>query len=342
MRIPLRISVVLWAIILVVLLGYSISRLLFFKSIFFAHAGIRLTQPQVATAAVESKEAGASQRVQHIPKIIHNVFHNWHVPGDDTLPKDMAEMRQTCIDTNPDFEFKLWTEKMSRDFIEEEYPWFLRTYDGYRYPVQRVDAVRYFIMQHYGGIYMDLDNGCKTDLTPLLYYPLWTTDGGRGALSNNILGSRPNHPFWHRLTLSLIPYDWKWPLPFVTIMYASGQWFLTAMWEEYHALLPRPVAGDAAKNAAPGHEHRLYRVMMDMAEGADPWVFFSHQDGGGGTWNNWDNTLFAGIGDHLLLFFVVLFAGLGLLTWVSVRCVRRYRKKKGYTRLSNRSSSSVA
>lgn len=107
MRIPLRISVVLWAIILLILFGYSISRLLFFKSIFFAHAGIRLTQPQVATAAVESKEAGASQRVQHIPKIIHNVFHNWHNPGDDTLPKDMAEMRQTCIDTNPDFEFKV-------------------------------------------------------------------------------------------------------------------------------------------------------------------------------------------------------------------------------------------
>jgi mannosyltransferase OCH1-like enzyme len=53
---------------------------------------------------------------------------------------------------------QLWTEKESRDFIETEYPWFLRTYDGYRYPVQRVDAVRYFIMLHYGGIYMDLDN----------------------------------------------------------------------------------------------------------------------------------------------------------------------------------------
>jgi mannosyltransferase OCH1-like enzyme len=53
---------------------------------------------------------------------------------------------------------QLWTEKASRDFIETEYPWFLNAYDGYRYPVQRVDAVRYFLMLHYGGIYMDLDN----------------------------------------------------------------------------------------------------------------------------------------------------------------------------------------
>lgn len=53
---------------------------------------------------------------------------------------------------------QLWTEKTSRDFIEANYAWFLRTYDGYRYPVQRVDAVRYFLLLHYGGIYLDLDN----------------------------------------------------------------------------------------------------------------------------------------------------------------------------------------
>jgi mannosyltransferase OCH1-like enzyme len=169
--------------------------------------------------------------------------------------------------------------------------------------------------------------GCKADLTPLLSYPVWVTDGGRGALSNNILGARPNHPFWHRLTLSLLRYNWNWPLPYVTIMYSSGQWFLTAMWEEYHALLPKPEAN-------PQHEHRLYHIMMDEAPGADPWVFFYHQDGGGGTWNNWDNRLMMGIGDHLFLFFAVLIGGVALIGWLGLRCIRRYRKSRGgYTRL---------
>ncbi|KAL2163009.1 hypothetical protein VTH06DRAFT_6845 [Thermothelomyces fergusii] len=341
MRIPFRLSLALWAIALLVFLRHAVARLLFFRSLFYEHSGIRLTQPEVATAAVDS--AGPSgARQQYVPKIIHHVFHNWREPGNDTLPADMAAMRQTCIDTNPDFEFKLWTEKESRKFIEREYPWFLKTYDGYRYPVQRVDAVRYFLMQHHGGIYMDLDNGCKTDLTPLLYYPVWVTDGGRGALSNNILASRPGHPFWHRLTLSLIPYDWKWPLPYVTIMYATGQWFLTAVWEEYHALLPAPGSSSAAGEDGHGyeHEHRLYRVMMDMAPGADPWIFFSHQDGGGGTWNNWDNDLFAAIGDHLLLSFALLLVGTWLVAWTALRCLRRSRIG-GYTRLSKRPGSSV-
>lgn len=72
--------------------------------------------------------------------------------------------------------FQLWTEKESREFIEREYPWFLNTYDGYRYPVQRVDTVRYFLMQHYGGIYMDLDNVCGIVGAPrecgFLFFPL--------------------------------------------------------------------------------------------------------------------------------------------------------------------------
>ncbi|KAK3899852.1 nucleotide-diphospho-sugar transferase [Staphylotrichum tortipilum] len=324
MRIPLKLTFVLGAIALVTFLACVIPRVLFFKKLFFQHAGIRLTQPQVAASASDSSE---DARVQHIPKIIHQVFHNWHDPGNDTLPESWATMRQGCINLNPTFEFKVWTEKMSRDFIETEYPWFLHTYDHYRYPVQRVDAVRYFLMLHYGGIYMDFDNGCKTDLTPLLHYPAWVTDGGRGALSNNILGARPNHPFWHRMTLSLLPYNWNWPLPFVTIMYSSGQWFLTAIWEEYHALLPRPEANLE-------HEHRLYRIMMDGTPGADPWTFFSYLEGGGGTWDNWDNALFSGIGEHIFLFFTILFAGFGLIVWLGLRCVRRYRG--GYTRLKNR------
>jgi mannosyltransferase OCH1-like enzyme len=62
---------------------------------------------------------------------------------------------------------QVWGEKESRDFIEKEYPWVLRTYDGYRYPVQRVDALRYFLMLHYGGIYVDLDNvGKRTGHCP--------------------------------------------------------------------------------------------------------------------------------------------------------------------------------
>ncbi|KAL2262519.1 hypothetical protein VTK26DRAFT_1099 [Humicola hyalothermophila] len=312
---------------LVTCLGYAISRLLFFIHLFGSHAGIAVTQPEVL-AAYNNANNSHDARVQHIPKIIHHVFHNWKEPGNDVLPANWAEMRQGCMDLNPEFEFKLWTEKASRDFIETEYPWFLRTYDGYKYPVQRVDAVRYFLMLHYGGIYMDLDNGCKINLTPLLYYPLWVTDGDRGTLSNNILGSRPQHPFWHHLTLALLSYAWNYPFPFITISYASGQWFETAIWEEYHALLPKHDGKTGSED-----DHRLYRVLMDGRPGADPWTFFSWQ-GTGGTWNNWDNRLFGWIGEHIFLFLSCLIGGIALVVWCGARLLRGYRSRRahgGYT-----------
>lgn len=165
---------------------------------------------------------------------------------------------------------------------------------------------------------LTLVKGCKTDLTPLIYYPLWVTDGGRGALSNNILASRPHHPYWTRITSSLMRWDINWIFPYVTISYASGQWFETAIWEQYHLLLPRPEDN-------PELEHRLYRLMMDDREGADPWVFFTQARGG--TWVNWDNRLFLLIGDHLFVVLLLVGGSVGLGTWA---CLRLFRVRSGW------------
>ena len=53
---------------------------------------------------------------------------------------------------------QLWTDEKSRRFIEKEYPWFLETFDSYKYPIQRADSIRYFVLAHYGGTYIDLDD----------------------------------------------------------------------------------------------------------------------------------------------------------------------------------------
>ncbi|KAK3936678.1 hypothetical protein QBC46DRAFT_228241, partial [Diplogelasinospora grovesii] len=89
-------------------------------------------------------------------------------------------------------------------------------------------------MYHFGAIYLDLDNGCTADLTPRLHYPVFVTDGGHGALRNHILGARPGHPFWRAITSALERYHWNYGLPYVAMSFASGQWFETAVWKEYH------------------------------------------------------------------------------------------------------------
>lgn len=62
---------------------------------------------------------------------------------------------------SPDFTYKLWTDELALDFIKTHYPWFLPTYLGYKFDIQRADVIRYFVLHKYGGIYMDLDIGAS-------------------------------------------------------------------------------------------------------------------------------------------------------------------------------------
>jgi inositol phosphorylceramide mannosyltransferase catalytic subunit len=134
-------------------------------------------------------------------------------------------------------------------------------------------------------------------------------------LSNNILGSAPNHPFWKLLTDSLISYNYNYIFPYMTISYASGQWFLTEVWERYHQLVRQGSA----------REGELLRVMMDDRLGRkEKWVFFTQERGG--TWKNWDNAFFLWVGDHLALETCLGIVLIGGVWWVVLRLVSRDKR----------------
>jgi len=103
-------------------------------------------------------------------------------------------------------------------------------------------------------------------------------------------------------------------------MYASGQWYFTAIWEKYHSLLsrePSTLRGTSESGLAP-----LHHMLMDMRLGSDPWVFFTQVDGN--SWANWDNRIFSFIGDHIasIVLFLTIFAfliGWGFLRYWTKR-----------------------
>jgi mannosyltransferase OCH1-like enzyme len=84
--------------------GYIATRIWFFVHIFMPHTGTALTQEQVAIA---HNSTTPDPRPQLIPKIIHQVFHNWKDPTNEALPSDWEAVRQTCIKLNPDWEYKV-------------------------------------------------------------------------------------------------------------------------------------------------------------------------------------------------------------------------------------------
>ena len=114
--------------------------------------------------------------------------------------------------------------------LQTEYPWFLQTYASYPYNIQRVDAIRYFILHKYGGIYIDLDIGCNSNL-----------DFMRGAnfsapmthpigISNDVMASVPGNAFLER-AITRLPYWNHWMfVKYIQVMFGTGPMFLTTLY----------------------------------------------------------------------------------------------------------------
>lgn len=170
---------------------------------------------------------GTLEKSKIIPKIIHQTYKL------KQIPEIWKPGQQACIDLHPDYQYILWTDDMAREFISEEYPWFLPTWDLYPYPIQRADAIRYFALAHYGGIYIDLDDGCERRLDPLLTVPAFVRKTIPTGISNDVMGSVPRHPFFLKVMDSLKKYKKNWLVPYITIMYSTGPLFLSVIWKQY-------------------------------------------------------------------------------------------------------------
>ncbi|KAJ5831762.1 hypothetical protein N7474_000073 [Penicillium riverlandense] len=216
------------------------------------------------------------QRPQIIPKIIHQTYKS------ETIPEVWVDAQQSCIDLHPDYEYILWTNEKSRDFIAAEYPQFLETFDGYKYPIQRADSIRYFVLTHYGGTYIDLDDGCNRRLDPLLAYPAWVRRTVPTGISNDAMGSVPQHPFFLRVIELLQQYDRQWFLPYITVMYSTGPLFLSVIWKEYMQEHPS--------------EMSRVRILMQDEYNKCSWSFFAYHTGN--SWHGKDAHFIFWMGQH--------------------------------------------
>ena len=239
-------------------------------------------------------------RPQLIPKIIHQTYIN------ASIPAHWKPAQQSCIDLHPDYEYILWTDAKSHSFIAKEYPWFLSTFEGYQYPIQRADAIRYFVLSHYGGVYIDLDDGCKRRLDPLLSYTAFVRRTVPTGISNDVMGAIPQHPFFLRVIESLQGANRKWVLPYITIMASTGPLFLSVIWKKWMGL----------------HSHLnqdewigRVRVLMPDEYNKHAWSFFETYRGS--SWHGNDARLIFWMGQNWMLltalgFVIAGVAGLGI------------------------------
>jgi hypothetical protein len=146
-----------------------------------------------------------------VPRIIHQTWSN------DSPPDRLASFAVSWRALNPGWGYRFWTDRATRTFVADRFPWFLATYDSYGSPIMRVDAARYLWMWHFGGVYVDLDMEPVRPLDPLLSSrgdaqlliarepaSHARLHGRTMILSNAFLVSTPHHPAWREVFAQLV------------------------------------------------------------------------------------------------------------------------------------------
>lgn len=131
-----------------------------------------------------------------IPKTL---FQTWKTKE---LPFPFSYWASTFKDVNPNFGYTLWDDDDNRRFIEDQYPWFLPTYDAFPAEIYRADAVRYFHLYHFGGAYADLDTeflqplDWVCDQGGVVLGRMGTNPGFEHSIPNAMMFSETREEFW--------------------------------------------------------------------------------------------------------------------------------------------------
>lgn len=174
--------------------------------------------------------------VEKIPPKIHFIwFKDLYVsrPKVSSIPSVGSHAPDLCRKHNPDYTVKVWNASEGRGLLEKHYAWFLPTYDSYKFPIQRIDALKYFILWHYGGVYMDMDVSCRRPLDPLLNYPAWFPEASPLGINNDLMASRARHPVVALMLESLARRNRNLFFPYLTIFWSTGPQFTSDMLKKW-------------------------------------------------------------------------------------------------------------
>lgn len=126
------------------------------------------------------------------------------------MPRFFAACRTSFLLANPDFAASIWDDADNRRFVQCHFPWFLPLFDAYPQEICRADAVRYFFLYAFGGVYADLGMLCLRPLDDIVDLPNVVL-GRMGAdptfehsLPNAVMASPPRHSFWLLVIAMLI------------------------------------------------------------------------------------------------------------------------------------------
>lgn len=184
-----------------------------------------------------------------IPRIIHQT--HWD-PRTKPLPETWIKAQNTWIHHHPHWKHMVWLDKDNEQFLREHYPWFLPIFLEYPYDIQRADAIRPFLLYHWGGLYVDMDFVCTRPFDATFRHPgVYIAQSTTWVCTNALMASSPRHPFWLRVIHEMMLHHQKkiYQTRHLYIMQSTGSVLISRCFKIYTRdklhqdvfLLPREV-----------------------------------------------------------------------------------------------------
>jgi mannosyltransferase OCH1-like enzyme len=143
-----------------------------------------------------------------IPKIIHQVFwafNDKELNEIEAFKNSVEKTKQFCDKYN--YEYRMWNLKDCEELICDKYPEYICIWNEFRFPIQRVDFIRYVILYECGGFYVDCDVYPIQDLESLLnlsqVFTSWNNDAKKLPY-NAVMGSEKGNPLFTRICYDVI------------------------------------------------------------------------------------------------------------------------------------------
>ncbi|GAQ12126.1 mannosyl phosphorylinositol ceramide synthase CSH1 [Aspergillus lentulus] len=167
-----------------------------------------------------------------IPPILHHIHLGSRPPRAEWL-----EARKLCLKHHTSWSTFIWNEDSAEKLVREEFPHLHDMWKSYPYMIQRVDALRYMILQKHGGeftprecdgadssgVILDYDLACKRSLEPLRQFDFVAPAAHPTGFSIGMMLSSPGNPYIKALVDDLPLYNHRWLyLPYVTVMFSTG------------------------------------------------------------------------------------------------------------------------
>ncbi|KAK2163354.1 hypothetical protein LSH36_81g05009 [Paralvinella palmiformis] len=177
----------------------------------------------------------SQSRSYAIPRVIHQTWPTTEVP------RKVTKWIRSWIERNPDWEYWFWTNEDIQTFLTVRYPGYLDMYNGYDKHIKRADAMRYFVLYEFGGVYVDIDMECLSPLDDWVHrFRCFLCEENYEHQSliyhrrdpiiiTSIMGCDRHHPFYsdaiHMLPISASITD---------VLEATGPFFLTRVFSNFN------------------------------------------------------------------------------------------------------------